>query len=128
MIKLCLGKPISATPVPAPVAQEPEQVCTVENDYNADGKSARINKYLPAGTKLYAAPVAAQAQPCDHVYEARPIDGSRRASALVEAVCRKCGARGGVSLTPDMQRDEKRGAESGRDHDTARVTKGADHA
>lgn len=38
------------------------------------------------------APVAAQAQPCDHVYEARPIDGSRRASAPVEAVCRKCGA------------------------------------
>jgi hypothetical protein len=62
---------------------------------------------------------AAQAQPCDHVYEARPIDGSRSAVALVEAVCRKCGARGDASLTPDMQRDEKRGAESGQDHDTA---------
>lgn len=33
------------------------------------------------------------AQPCDHVYEARPIDGSTRANVPCEAVCRKCGYR-----------------------------------
>lgn len=36
----------------------------------------------------------AQAQPCAHVFEARPIDGSRSATAPCEAVCIKCGARG----------------------------------
>lgn len=44
------------------------------------------------GTKN-ALDITAQAQPCDHVYEARPIDGSRRASAPFEAVCQKCGYR-----------------------------------
>ncbi|MGX5660034.1 hypothetical protein ACWKWV_09970 [Castellaniella ginsengisoli] len=105
--------------VAAPVAQEPvAEICGRRGERSLYWCISNPFRY-PDGTKLYAAPVAAQAQPCDHVYEARPIDGSRSAVALVEAVCRKCGARGGVSLTPDMQRESQRGAESGRDHDTA---------
>jgi hypothetical protein len=54
------------------------------------------DKHYTTPLGVIAAPVAAQAQPCDHVYEARPIDGSRSALVPVEAVCRKCGARGGA--------------------------------
>jgi hypothetical protein len=41
----------------------------------------------------YVAPVAAQSAPCDHIFEARRADGTRRANASVEAVCRECGYR-----------------------------------
>jgi len=43
-----------------------------------------------------AAPVATQTQTCNHVYEARPIDGTTRASVQCEPVCRKCGYRPAV--------------------------------
>jgi len=128
------------SPLPAaPVAAQAPVVAWMDDGSTTRGVGKPAYRVVSAATKAempatvaaaYSTPlgVIGAAQPCDHVYEARPIDGSRSAVALVEAVCRKCGARGGVSLTPDMQRDEKRGAESGRDHDTARVTKGADHA
>jgi hypothetical protein len=41
---------------------------------------------------LQGAP-AAQALPCNHVLEARPIDGSTSANVSCEPVCRKCGYR-----------------------------------
>ena len=37
-----------------------EPVTTVEDRYNADGKSCHITDYLPAGMKLYARPVHAE--------------------------------------------------------------------
>jgi hypothetical protein len=40
-----------------PVQAEP--VAQVSNDHNADGKSSRIDAYLPAGTMLYVQPVPA---------------------------------------------------------------------
>lgn len=46
----------------APVAQEPVAVVSQET-YNDDGTSDIIVPALPIGTNLYAAPVAAQAQP-----------------------------------------------------------------
>jgi hypothetical protein len=114
----------------APVAAQPPVVAWMDDGSTTRGPGKPEYRVVSAATKAempalvaaaYSTPlgVIGAAQPCDHIYEARPIDGSRRASVPVEAVCRKCGARGGVSLTPDMQRDEKRGAESGRDQENA---------
>jgi len=36
--------------------KEPEPICEVSYDHNADGKSCHITEYLPEGTKLYTAP------------------------------------------------------------------------
>lgn len=114
----------------APVAAQAPAVAWMDDGSTTRGPGKPAYRVVTAATKAempaivaaaYSTPlgVIGAAQPCDHVYEARPIDGSRSAAAPSEAVCRKCGARGGVSLTPDMQRGEKRGAESGQDHDTA---------
>ena len=40
--------------------EKQEPVTTVEDRYNADGKSCHITDYLPAGMKLYARPVHAE--------------------------------------------------------------------
>ena len=49
--------PLYAAP---PVITQHEPVTTVEDRYNADGKSCHITDYLPAGMKLYARPVHAE--------------------------------------------------------------------
>jgi len=121
---------VFSSPVAAPVAAQAPAVAWMDDGSTTRGPGKPAYRVVTAATKAempaivaaaYSTPlgVIGAAQPCDHVYEARPIDGSRSAAAPSEAVCRKCGARGDASLTPDMQRDEKRGAESGQDHDTA---------
>lgn len=45
-------------------------------------------------------PGASKPQPCNHVFEARPIDGSTSANVSCEPVCRKCGYRPAVKAQP----------------------------
>ena len=52
-----IGTPLYAAP---PVITQHEPVTTVEDRYNADGKSCHITDDLPAGMKLYARPVHAE--------------------------------------------------------------------
>lgn len=47
---------------------------------------------------------SAQAQPCDHLFEARPFDGSRSASVSCELFCVKCGYRPLTDETKGAQR------------------------
>lgn len=62
-----IGTPLYAAP---PVITQHEPVTTVEDRYNADGKSCHITDDLPAGMKLYAAPpVAAPVRPNDSELE-----------------------------------------------------------
>ena len=49
--------PLYAAP---PVITQHEPVTTVEDRYNADGKSCHITDDLPAGMKLYARPIHAE--------------------------------------------------------------------
>ena len=59
--------PLYAAP---PVITQHEPVTTVEDRYNADGKSCHITDDLPAGMKLYAdPPVAAPVRPNDSELE-----------------------------------------------------------
>ena len=51
-----IGTPLYAAP---PVITQHEPVTTVEDRYNADGKSCHITDDLPAGMKLYADPPVA---------------------------------------------------------------------
>ena len=51
-----IGTPLYADP---PVITQHEPVTTVEDRYNADGKSCHITDDLPAGMKLYADPPVA---------------------------------------------------------------------
>ena len=62
-----IGTPLYAAP---PVITQHEPVTTVEDRYNADGKSCHITDDLPAGMKLYAdPPVAAPVRPNDSELE-----------------------------------------------------------